>query len=79
MCTYNISINDALMERVRSAFANNAEISIWMQAQIENQLLKMAADMDKMPPKVRLSQRLRGIGANAPKDFDYKKELETRY
>lgn len=27
---------------------------------------------------LRLSQRLRGIG-KAPKDFDYKKELENRF
>jgi hypothetical protein len=27
---------------------------------------------------LRLSQRLRGIG-HAPKDFDYKKELENRF
>ena len=26
-----------------------------------------------------LSSRLRGIAAHAPKDFDYKKELENRY
>ncbi len=33
---------------------------------------------DAMTEKVRLSQRLRGIG-HAPKDFDYKKELEERF
>ena len=27
----------------------------------------------------RLSQRLRGIAKSVPADFDYKKELESRY
>ena len=33
---------------------------------------------DAVMDEVRLSQRLRGIG-HAPKDFDYKKELEDRF
>ena len=33
---------------------------------------------DVVTEKVRLSQRLRGIG-HAPNDFDYKKELEERF
>ena len=79
MCTYHISVDDELMERVRPAFADNAEINFWMQRQIELLLQRMASDMGKMQPKKSLSQRLRGIAAHAPQDFDYKKELEKRF
>jgi hypothetical protein len=79
MCTYNISVDDALMERVRPAFADNAAIGRWMQAQIETLLLQMAADTKQGRMQKSLSGRLRGIASHAPKDFDYKKELEKRF
>lgn len=79
MSTYNISIDDALMERVRPAFADNAAVGHWMQSQIEVLLVQMAASMDKPNhPKPSLSAKLRGIG-HAPQGFDYKKELAERY
>ena len=43
MCTYSISVDDELLEQVRPAFADNAEINSWMQSQIEALLLQMAA------------------------------------
>ena len=79
MCTYTIAVDDALMERVRPAFADNAAIGDWMQSQIEVLLLQVASGMEhqeKAP--LKLSQRLRGI-ASAPRNFDYKKELANRY
>ncbi len=79
MCTYNISIDDALMERVRPAFGDNAAVSHWMQTQIVTLLQQMAESMQQKETKQTLSSRLRGIAAHAPKDFDYKKELENRY
>jgi len=79
MCTYNISIDDSLIERVRPAFSNNAAIGFWMQSQIETMLQEMASKVNKEQPKMLLSQKLRGIAAHAPKDFDYKRELEKRY
>ena len=45
MCTYKISIDDALLERVRPAFADNEEIGSWMQSQIEMILDQLAQDM----------------------------------
>lgn len=79
MCTYRISIDDALVERVRPAFADNEAINRWMQSQIVAVLQKMADNMQQELSRPMLSQRLRGIAAHAPKDFDYKKELETRF
>ena len=79
MCTYSISIDDDLMERVRPAFADKEAINHWMQAQIIGLLQQMATGMSQEQPKQSLSKRLRGIAAHAPKDFDYKKELESRF
>lgn len=79
MCTYSISVDDKLLEQVRPAFADNAEISSWMQSQIEALLLQVAAKVSDTHSGKRLSQRLRGIAAPAPKDFDYKRELEKRF
>ena len=79
MCKYSISVDDKLLEQVRPAFADNAEISSWMQSQIEALLLQVAAKVSGPHSGKRLSQRLRGIAASAPKDFDYKRELEKRY
>ena len=45
MCTYKITIDDALLERVRPAFADNEEIGSWMQSQIEMILGQLAQDM----------------------------------
>ena len=78
MCTYNITIDDGLMERVRPAFADNTAIAVWMQSQVESILMQMASDMEEKSKKTRLSQRLRCI-AHAPKDFDYKEELAKRF
>lgn len=79
MCTYNISINDSVMEDVRPAFADEEALSLWMQQQMELMLIKFAASLQKKKTaNTPLSSRLRGI-ACAPKDFDYKKELANRY
>ena len=78
MCNYNIAIKDALIERVRPAFADNHEITSWMQQQMEIMLIQLASQLDSKRPVSGLSRRLRGI-AHAPKDFDYKAELANRY
>lgn len=79
MCNYNISIEDALLDRVRPAFADNDAIGRWMQSQIVGLLQQMANGMSHEIPRTKLSECLRGIASNAPKDFDYKKELESRF
>jgi hypothetical protein len=55
------------------------EEGAWVQLQVQTLFAKMAEDArNKKKNGLRLSQRLRGIG-HAPKDFDYKKELENRF
>jgi hypothetical protein len=46
--------------------------------QVETLFKQMAEEARNKPQKLMLSQRLRGVG-HAPKDFDYKKELEDRF
>ena len=79
MCKYSIAIDDAIMEEVRPAITEGMEEDAWVQLQVEMLFSQMAENArNKKKNDLRLSQRLRGIG-HAPKDFDYKKELEDRF
>ena len=79
MCKYSIAIDDAIMEEVRPAITEGMEEDAWVQLQVEMLFSQMAENArNKKKNDLRLSQRLRGIG-HAPKDFDYKKELENRF
>lgn len=42
MCTYNITVNDALIERARPAIGADTDISQWMQRQMEALLIRLA-------------------------------------
>lgn len=78
MCTYNLSFNDALMERVRPIFPSEDAVTQWMQEQMSLLLVRLAAQQEQTEkPKEHLSVRLRGI-ASVPKEFDYKQELANR-
>lgn len=79
MCVYNIRIDDAIMDEVRPSITKGLDESVWVQLQVEALFSQLAAEAKKQQPRqLTLSQRLRGIG-KAPKDFDYKKELEERF
>ena len=76
MCNFNVAIDDAVMKDVRPTITEGMEEGAWVQLQVQTLFAKMAADArNKKKNGLSLSQRLRGIG-HAPKDFDYKKELE---
>ena len=79
MCRYNISIDDAVMEEVRPSITQGMDEGAWVQMQVQTLFAKLAENArNSKKNSLRLSQRLRGIG-HAPKDFDYKKELENRF
>lgn len=40
MCSYNITLNDSLVEKVRSSFADEKALVLWLQQQLEEILLK---------------------------------------
>jgi hypothetical protein len=42
MCTYNITINDALIEQARPAIGTDTDIAKWMQRQVETLLIRLA-------------------------------------
>jgi len=76
MCTFNITLSDVAINRIRPAFKDDAAVKEWLQKQLENIVLQFNVVSNESKPT--LSQRLRGIAKNVPEDFDYKKELETR-
>ena len=39
MCSYNITLNDTLVEKVRPTFADDKALGQWLQQQIEDLLL----------------------------------------
>lgn len=43
MCTYNITINDNLVERARPVIGADTDISQWMERQMEALLIRLAA------------------------------------
>lgn len=42
MCTYNITLNDSLVERARPAIGADTDIGKWMQRQMEALLIRLA-------------------------------------
>lgn len=77
MCTYNLSLSDAAIDRIRPAFKNDTAIQAWLQQQLEILVMQFAVSAPE--EKTTVSQRLRGIAKAVPSDFDYKKELESRF
>ncbi len=39
MCSYNITLNDTLVEKVRPSFADDEALTLWLQQQMEEVLL----------------------------------------
>ena len=42
MCTYNITVNDTLIERARPAIGADTDVAQWMQHQVETLLIRLA-------------------------------------
>jgi hypothetical protein len=40
MCSYNITLEDALVEKVRPSFANDEELELWLKQQLEALLVR---------------------------------------
>lgn len=41
MCSYNITLNDSLIEKVRPSFADDKALECWLQQQMEEFLLNL--------------------------------------
>lgn len=42
MCTYNITVNDTLIEQARPAIGADTDIAQWIQHQVESLLIRLA-------------------------------------
>ena len=40
MCMYNLALNDELVRRTRQSFANDTDMTIWLQRQVEALLVE---------------------------------------
>lgn len=40
MCMYNLTLNDELVQRTRRSFANETEMTAWLQSQVEALLIE---------------------------------------
>lgn len=47
MCSYNISLNDELVEKVRPSFADDKALEQWLKQQLEAMLLNYCTLMEK--------------------------------
>jgi len=47
MCTYNIAIDDAVMEKVRPSIASGMNENAWVQLQVDLLFKKMATSLRK--------------------------------
>ncbi len=82
MCTFNLSFDDALVERARQLFDTNDAFSGWVHTQIENLLRQLSVDGGKSSNRKRKIVVCDEIMAlsdvpTAKNDFDYKDELEN--
>ena len=41
MCSYNITLDETLVEKVRSSFADDKALELWLQKQVEEVLLSL--------------------------------------
>ena len=82
MCTYNITINDTLVQNARRSFSSSMDINIWMQQQLERMLKQIAVPNEKSERSVRklkVSDRIKALSAVPPctTDADYKDEISV--
>ena len=49
MCTYSISVDDAVLERVKPALPDDKSVEAWMQSQIDILLLQLADSLSGKP------------------------------
>lgn len=74
MCTYNISVDDAVLEKVRPALPNNEAVEAWMQSQMDILLSQLAESLTHKPKaQDDMASHARRI-ANIRKSFNQKQE-----
>lgn len=74
MCTVNMTFEVPEAKRI-----NIEALKQKINAMVLQLIANPSAEIVEKAETPRLSQRLRGIAKAVPADFDYKKELESRY
>lgn len=61
MCTYNISIDDTLIEQLRPSLGTDGDVHEWMQRQIELAVLRYVLQLKGDSMRQETIQRIIGI------------------
>lgn len=80
MCTFQIKLNDNLLEGVKKSFTTQADITNWMEQQIERMLKQLAISEEKcnLPlQEIGISDLVKSLSAVPPSasHADYKDEI----
>lgn len=74
MCTYSISVDDDVLEKIRPALPNNEAVEAWMQSQMDILMLQLAESLTHKPKaQDDMASHARRI-ANIRKSFNQKQE-----
>ena len=89
MCTFNISLDDKLLERVRPAFASEDALRHWMTSKIETLLLDYSNCLSTLPCEYTdeemysmIRVRLQNLEDGTVETIDgdkYLSQIRTRY
>ena len=55
MCTYNITLNDQLVEQARSSFDSDSALATWLQQQVEMLLTEYNAKQQSVIANARIA------------------------
>ena len=80
MCTYNLVLNDSLVEKAQSAFHSKKDITEWMQVQIERMLRQIAVSgstATRPVPTIVVSEKIKALSNVEPttSNDDYKDDI----
>lgn len=74
MCTYSISVEDDVLEKIRPVLPNNEAVEAWMQSQMDILLSQLAESLTHKPKaQDDMASHARRI-ANIRKSFNQKQE-----
>lgn len=65
MCTFNFSLSDASIDRIRPAFKDDAAVQAWLQEQLEMLVMQYKVTPLEEKPHTHSLSHLRGIFANS--------------
>lgn len=80
MCTYNLTLNDSLVNGVKGTFQSQAAIKKWMEQQLERMLRQIVVDdtaKNVTMRKINVCDRIKALSAvpASTSTTDYKDDL----